>query len=218
MNPEDQEMDLSSGLPPVTNTNLHAANDQPMDVSDFQSDMPAKNDHSNPVFPPTLNDDADPDPSPTSLNKDDMEVDDTTSSSPHSTTTTLSSTRPTRHTSKRKDVHPDPEETDKQLPQQTPERRPRRDIKPLNHRLDITVRSTAQPSIKTKSRPSKRSKTSLAAPKSEEPHARPRLMGSKYMHFNVIDLTQIEACQLSLVLWTPLDSSFSTSGLPRHWI
>jgi len=205
MNPEDQE---TSGLPPVTNTNLDAADDQAMDVSDSQSNMPAKNNHSNPGSPSTLNDDANPDP--------DIQVDNTTFSSPHSTT--LSSIRPTYHTSKRKHVHLDPEEADKELLQQTSERRPRREIKPFNHRLDIAIPSMAQPSTKTKSRSSKRSKTSLATTKSEEPHACPRLMGSKYMHFNVIDLMQIEACKLSLVLWTPLDSSFSTSAPPPPWI
>ena len=67
-------MDLSSGELPllllVINTNLDATDDQAMDVSDSQSNMPAKNDRSNLASPPNLNDDA-----------NDMQVDDITSTS-----------------------------------------------------------------------------------------------------------------------------------------
>ena len=106
-----------------------------------------------------------------------MQVDDTTSAFPH--LTPVASPKPTN---KRKYSSVDPEESGKQFSQETPLRRLTHNIKPPTH-VDI---ATGLLAMQSKSRSSKSSKTRLPE--------RYFFIGSKYMHFSFIDLTQIDVC------------------------
>jgi len=210
-NPDDQAMDINSNLkmaplstrPPSINTN---AGDPP--VGDQDTDMAA----SSGFF--QSNDEGDPEHLPDSnisLNHDPMGVDNIPSPSAHPST--ISPTRPTRRNSKRKHSdrvtdESDTDESDEELSQATPLRRSGRPVKPPKRPTDLTMHSTGHQPNNAKSGSSKRPHASAPLPpttKYEELPARPVVIGSKYVHFSIFDLTPVKACEILILFpscWT----------------
>lgn len=75
-------------------------------------------------------------------------------------------------------------------------RRSTRNIKPVNPTDNTAQVSTAPPPRKSKG---KQQKNTPSIIKSEIFQSRPRVIGSKYMQVNVIDLTQVEVSQISIL-------------------
>jgi len=78
----------------------------------------------------------------------------------------------------------------------TEPRRSTRNIKPVKHDFDMKEAASAPPPRKSKGK--QRKKTPITV-KSATPHSRALVIGSKYMQFSLIDLTQVEVSTILLL-------------------
>jgi hypothetical protein len=81
------------------------------------------------------------------------------------------------------------------LPTEPVLRRTTRIVKPVDHGLDMQQVVPAPPSRKSKGKQKKKTPATVT---SATPLPRPLVIGSKYMQFSVIDLTQVKVGTISL--------------------
>ena len=93
-------------------------------------------------------------------------------------------------------------------------RRTTRNIKPFNYTLSMQPVVPVPPSGKSKGKQQKKTPSTM---KSATPHPRPLVIGSKYMNFRFIDLTQVEVSTISLLYFGALHSSPPSSAHLLPW-
>jgi hypothetical protein len=93
-------------------------------------------------------------------------------------------------------------------------RRTPRNIKPVDRTRDMQLVVPVPPSRKPKGKQPKKVPPTV---KSATPHPRPLVIGSKYMKFRFIDLTQVEVGTISLLYFGALHSSSPSSAHLPPW-